>query len=120
MGRGRTPTMVSRYILIMLISVMVASISQVLLKKSTYKSYNNVIREYLNPYVICGYGLLVVSMLLTVCAYSGMEYKNGPIIEALGNVFVLVLSFFVFGEKISRKKLFGIGIIILGIIVFNI
>jgi multidrug transporter EmrE-like cation transporter len=49
-----------------------------------------------------------------------MEYKNGPIIEALGNVFVLVFSYFVFGEKISRKKLVGICTIILGIIVFNI
>jgi drug/metabolite transporter (DMT)-like permease len=104
----------------MLSSVVIASISQVLLKKSTLKSHGSVIGEYLNPYVVCGYGLLVVSMVLTVYAYSGMAYKNGPIIESLGNVFVLIFSYFIFGEKISPKKLLGIGMIILGIIVFNL
>lgn len=111
--------MVSRYILVMLFSVLIASISQVLLKKSTLKSHDSVVREYINLYVISGYGLLMVSMLLTVYAYSGMEYKNGPIIEAMGNVFVPFLSYFVFKEKPSRTKLLGIGLIILGIIVFN-
>jgi drug/metabolite transporter (DMT)-like permease len=103
----------------MLFSVLIASISQVLLKKSTLKSHDSVVREYINLYVISGYGLLMVSMLLTVYAYSGMEYKNGPIIEAMGNVFVPFLSYFVFKEKPSRTKLLGIGLIILGIIVFN-
>jgi drug/metabolite transporter (DMT)-like permease len=120
MGKERQIKMVSRYIIAMLISVMVASVSQILLKKSTLKSYGSVIREYVNPYVISGYGLLMVSMLLTVYAYSGMAYKNGPVIESLGNVFVLILSYFVFGEKISSKKLLGISIIIAGIIIFNV
>jgi multidrug transporter EmrE-like cation transporter len=112
--------MVSRYVTAMFLSVVVASVSQVLLKKSTTVSRQNIIGEYLNPYVICGYGLLVVSMLLTVYAYSGMEYKNGPMIESLGNVLVLLLSYFMFKEKISRHKLIGIGLIIAGIVIFNI
>lgn len=112
--------MISKYVMAMLISVIIASISQVLLKKSTFISHGSIIREYLNPYVISGYGLLVVSMVLTVYAYSGMAYKNGPIIESLGNVFVLIFGYFVFGERISRKKILGIGIIILGILIFNL
>ena len=78
----------------MLVSVAIASISQVLLKKSTFVHYQSIIKEYINPYVIGGYGLLFISMLLTVYAYSGMDYKYGPVIEAFGNVFVLVLSSF--------------------------
>jgi drug/metabolite transporter (DMT)-like permease len=112
--------MISKYVMTMLISVIIASISQVLLKKSTLISHGGIIKEYLNPYVIGGYGLLGVSMVLTVYAYSGMAYKNGPIIESLGNVFVLIFGYFVFGERISRKKIFGIGIIILGILIFNL
>jgi drug/metabolite transporter (DMT)-like permease len=106
--------------MVMLLSVTVASISQILLKKSTFNSYNSVIREYVNPFVIGGYGMLVISMFLTVYAYSGMEYKNGPVIESLGNVFVLILSYFAFGEKISSKKLVGIALIIIGIVIFNV
>ncbi|MDE7476982.1 MAG: EamA family transporter [Lachnospiraceae bacterium] len=112
--------MISRFVLAMFLSVVIASISQVLLKKSTLNTYDTVLREYLNSYVISGYGLLFLSMLLTVYAYSGMDYKNGPVIEALGNVLVLVLGYFVFNEKISIRKLTGIVCIMAGIVIFNI
>lgn len=111
--------MVDRFMAVMLLSVAVASVSQVLLKKSTLKSYDTVIKEYLNLYVAAGYGMLFLSMLLTVYAYSGMNYKKGPVIESLGNVFVLVFSSIVFREKISRKKVAGIACIMAGIVIFN-
>lgn len=110
--------MFSRFMAAMFWSVVVASVSQVLLKKSAQRSYGSVVREYLNGYVICGYGLLFFSMLLTVYAYSGMDYINGPVIESLGNILVLVLSRFVFREKISVRKLAGIACIMAGIVVF--
>ena len=106
------------FILCMLGSVAVASISQVLLKKSTFVHYASIVKEYINPYVIGGYGLLFLSMLLTVYAYSGMDYKYGPVIEAFGNVFVLVLSFVFFREKIGWKKLVGVALIVAGMFVF--
>ncbi len=112
--------MISRFMISMFLSVVVASVSQVLLKKSALKKYDNVIKEYLNPYVIGGYGLLFGSMLLTVYAYSGMDYKNGPVIESLGNVFVLVLGYFVFRERISFRKILGIACIMAGIVIFNL
>lgn len=112
--------MISRYVFAMFLSVAAASISQVLLKKSAAHTYDTMIQEYLNPYVISGYGILFGSMLLTVYAYSGMEYKNGPVIESLGNVMVLLLGYFVFGEQIGVRKMAGIGCIIAGIVVFNL
>lgn len=112
--------MISRFAIAMFLSVAIASVSQVLLKISAEKHYKTWVREYLNPYVVGGYGLLLVSMLLTVYAYRGMDYKNGPIIESLGNVFVLVLGYFVFGEKISIRKFTGIVCIMAGIITFNL
>ena len=110
--------MVNRFIAVMFLSVMVASLSQVLLKKSTFCNYKSLFREYFNPFVIGGYVLMVFSMLLTVYAYSGMEYKNGPLIESLGNVIVLILSYFFFREKISTRKLVGIFCIMAGMVVF--
>ncbi|MDE7205505.1 MAG: EamA family transporter [Lachnospiraceae bacterium] len=110
--------MVSRFVFAMFLSVLTASISQVLLKKSALKTYHTVVKEYLNLYVISGYGLLFISMLLTVYAYSGMDYKNGPIIESMGNVIILILGYVFFGERISIRKMAGIVCIITGIIVF--
>ncbi len=112
--------MIDRFAAAMFFSVLIASMSQVLLKKSTMNTHRSVLGEYLNRYVLLGYGLLFASMLLTVYAYSGMPYKNGPVIESLGNVLVLVLGYYVFGERISVRKLVGIACIIIGIFIFNL
>ena len=104
--------------LLLVLSVVVASFSQILLKKSAGKTYESVIREYLNPFVITGYGMMVLSTLLTVGGYAGLEYKNGAVIEALGFVLVMFLSRIFFGEKITKKKLLGNSLILLGILVF--
>ena len=100
------------------LTIFSASVSQILLKKSALQKYDSVIKEYLNPWVIGGYGILFLSMLMSVYAYSGVDFKNGPVIESLGNVFVPVLSWFVFGEKLSVRKMAGILCIMLGIMVF--
>jgi drug/metabolite transporter (DMT)-like permease len=110
--------MVNKYMLLLVMSVAVASFSQILLKKSAGKTYTSVIREYLNPYVIIGYGMMVVSTLLTVGGYAGLEYKNGAVIESLGFVLVMFLSRIFFGEKITKKKLLGNSLILIGILVF--
>ena len=110
--------MMNRYMAFLLLSVAVAAFSQILLKKSAQKTYPNVIREYLNPYVVIGYSMMVVSTLLTVAAYTGMDYKNGPVVEALGFPLVLFLSRVIFGEKLTKKKLLGNGLILIGILVF--
>ena len=102
----------------MLGSVVVAAISQILLKKAAKTHYNSYIREYLNVWVVSGYFLMIVSTLLTIMAYKGMDYNNGPIIEALGFSFVMVLSRIIYGEKITKKKIIGNILIFLGIIVF--
>lgn len=108
----------SPYLLLILCSVVMASFAQILLKKSADKTYKSWIFEYLNPYVICGYGIMVLGMVLNVLAYRKVDYKNGPVIESLGFLFVMILSWFFFKEKITKKKLFGNIIILLGVIIF--
>ena len=82
------------YLLILIVSVIIASFAQILLKKSAEKTYASPVREYLNFYVICGYGMMFLSMFLTVFAYRGMDFSNVPVVESLGYVVVMVLSYF--------------------------
>ena len=110
--------MINSYIMGMLFSVTVASFSQILLKKSAMKTYDSPIREYLNVWVISGYFLLLGSMLISLWAYGGLDYKNGPVIESLGNVLVPLLSFAFFREKLTKRKMAGILCIMIGILVF--
>lgn len=109
---------INPYIFFMLAAVVLASFAQILFKKSAMKTYKSWIFEYLNPYVICGYGIMVLGMFANIIAYTKVEYKNGPVIDSLGFLFVMILSFFFFKEKITKKKVIGNAIILLGIIIF--
>ena len=109
---------IDAYWMMLLLSVVIASFSQILLKKSAKKHYDSFIKEYLNPYVIIGYGMMVISTILTIFAYKGVAYKNGPVIESLGYILVMFLSFLFFNEKITKKKVMGNVLILIGIFVF--
>ena len=106
------------FLLIALLSVCIASFSQVMLKLGAGKKYAPKIREYLNVYVITGYGMLFVSMLLTVVAYSKLSYLSVPVVEAVGYVLVPVLSYFFFKEKLTKRKIVGILFILTGIFIY--
>lgn len=108
----------SKYIILLVLAVLVSSISQIILKKSASKTYNSIFREYFNLYVIIGYGLMVVSTVLVILGLKGVPYKNEPIIESLGYIFVMVLSNLVLGEKITKKKIIGNLLILSGIIIY--
>lgn len=108
----------NRYFLLYFVSVTIASVSQLLLKKSAMRPHTSFLREYCNPYVITGYAMLFSSMFLTILAFRGLDFKNGPVMESLGYVLVLVLSRIFFGEKITRKKIIGTICILVGMVVF--
>ena len=108
------------YIAIFVLSVFLSSVSQILLKISAGKSYDSAIREYLNPRVILAYGLFFASTLVTVVAYKYVPLSMGPILEATGYIFVTILGYLILKESVSRKKILGIVLILLGIAVYNL
>ena len=108
----------NRFLLLALLSVTIASFSQVMLKLGAGKTYTSKIREYLNFYVITGYGMLFISMVLTIVVYSRLSYLSVPVVEAVGYVLVPVLSYFIFKEKLSKRKVLGILFILLGIVIY--
>ncbi|MFI3200451.1 MAG: multidrug ABC transporter [Eubacteriales bacterium] len=108
----------SQYDFLAFIGVTVAAISQVLLKKGANKQYGSFMKEYCNVLVISGYGLMVLSTMFGVWAYRGMEYMNGPMIESLGYIIVMGLSYIIFREKITRRKVLGTGCILSGILLY--
>ena len=107
------------YVLVYLGGVLVSAIAQMLLKKSAKKTYDSKIKEYLNPYVITSYSIFIGATFCTMYAYKGINLSLGPILAASEYIFVAVLSKLVLKEKINKKKLIGLGVICLGIIVFT-
>ena len=83
--------------------------------------YASLIRQYLNVWVMCGYGIMFASMVVNIYAMSkGVMAKEMSIIESLSYLFVPMLSFFLFGEKLTWKKVGAIAVIMIGVIVFFI
>lgn len=101
-------------------AVLLSSFSQMLLKKSAGKEYKSVIFEYLNPWVISGYFLLAASTICVIFAFKGVDFKNGPVIESLGFPLVMILGRIFYGEKLTKNKLIGMGLIMLGVVIYYI
>ena len=108
------------YILVFVCSVFISSVSQVLLKSSANKEHGNALREYLNPKVIVAYGMFFLSTLITILAYKYVPLSMGGILESSGYIFVAALSYIFLHEKIGKRKMMGLAVILLGIFVFNL
>ena len=106
------------FFFLMILAELVAASSQMLLKKSAGKEYPSFIREYLNILVMSGYGLLVVSMVITIFCYGGLGYMGTVVMEPINYILVMVMSRTFFQEKFTTKKIIGVLFIIAGIGVF--
>ena len=103
------------YILLFILSILISSFSQILLKKGSSKK-----NIYLNKFTILGYIIMVFSTLLTLLAYRNIELSLGQVLQALSFVFVIILSKVLLKENINKRKILGIVTIIIGIIIFNL
>ena len=103
---------------LLLAGVACASFSQVLLKKGAMRTWPSFLRQYLNPRVAGGYFLLLCSTALNIAGLRGLSFMNGPVMESFGYVFVLLLSRLFFGERITKRKLAGVGCILAGILIY--
>ena len=104
------------HVFIYVFSVFISAVSQIILKTSADKEYDSRIREYLNPHVIIAYGIFFFATLVTVYAYKGIPLFLGPILETTGYLWISLLGYFVLKEKISRRKLAGLVIVVVGIV----
>jgi len=104
--------------LIMLLSFAISAFSQVLLKKEAVVTHDKWYKQYLNPRVIIAYVLFVVATVCTVISYTALPLSYDPIWNALGQVLSLIMCFIFLKERPNKKKLVGVGIILVGMIVF--
>lgn len=109
------------YYLLVILSVLSAAQAQMLLKKGTQKQYLTFWRQYLNPWVIGGYGIMGAVLLLNVfCLRHGVQVKEIGGIESLSYLFVPCLSWIFFKERITWKKAGAIAVIMAGVVLFFI
>ena len=102
--------------MIYLITPLIAAISQLILKKAADNPAYTGLRYYLNVPVLFAYGLFFGCMLLNIVAMQTVDLTLVGVLEALGYVYVMVLSHFFLREKMTARRLIGNGLIVLGIV----
>ena len=110
--------MMMEYLFVVL-GILASSMSQMLLKASSKKEHQSRVSEILNPLVLTSYGVFFCVLLINIWVMSrGLLLKELAILEALGYIFVPMLSWFFFKEAITRATLLAITFIVLGLIMF--
>lgn len=108
-----------KYYIVVIFSVLSAAGAQMLLKKGAKSHYDSFIRQYLNVWVMSGYAIMFLCMVINVYSmHKGIMMKELSIIESLSYLFVPTFSFLFFDERLSWKKMGAIAVIIIGIIIF--
>lgn len=106
--------------LVYVLGAFVAACAQILLKKSAGIAYKSRLREYLNIYVVSAYGIVVISMLMTTFSFRGIPLSMGPVLGAAEYIFVAVLDRLFLKERVSRRRLLGLAVIVLGIVIYSL
>ena len=105
--------------LLVVISTLMGAASQMMLKRSAQQRYSSWWREYINIWVISGYTIMVLSLLINLWAiHIGVLAQEVSIIECINYLLIPLGAWWVFKEPITRRKALAIGVIIIGVIVF--
>lgn len=105
------------FAIVMLITVFIASCSQVMLKKSALITYRHKWQMLLNPYVISAYAIFLLSTLIAVYSLKYLPLITLGFIECSAYVYILLLDRIFFEEEITTRKLLGTVLIIFGIFI---
>ena len=117
----------STNIYIILLSILMSSTAHIFLKKGMMTHALNSVKSDgiislvwtvgTNPWVMGGMFLHVSALVVWLLALSKVDISFAYPFLALGYVLVSAMAWIWLGEEISQMKLFGMGIIIIGILV---
>lgn len=115
--------------LLIVISVLLGSLGQVILKLGSNKlgtiegSWQTIpaemIRLLKTPEIVIGLGFFGTSFLLWIKVLTRAELSYAYPMMSLGYINVALLSYFLLQETLTPNKVIGTAIVIIGIIVMN-
>ena len=105
------------YVSILILICCISAASQVLLKKAASQEYDSFLRQFLNLYVICGYSLLFLVIVVNIYLLRFIPiYLDSAFAESLPLVLSFISGKLFFDESITSFKILGGCFIIIGII----
>lgn len=105
---------------IMVFGVLIAALSQIILKKAAMKHYDTWLGQYLNAPVIFAYFVFFVSSFCSVVALKVLPLSLMPVWNASSYFFVTLFAYLIMKEKPNKKKLIGLCVLLAGIVIFSL
>ncbi len=101
-------------------ALIIAAFAQIMLKRAANVKRSSPIEDYLNPTVIAAYFLMFITTFITIYSYKVLPLSLGAVLGSMSYIYVTVLSVRLLNEKITRRKIFALALIIVGVIVFSL
>ena len=102
-------------VLLFVCCVFASSCAQIILKKGALKGYRG-LRSYINPYVGIGYFIFFAMTLCSTYLYRYIPLSLGNLLDSTSYIFVAALSWLFFKETLSKRKIAGLLLIIVGVL----
>lgn len=107
-------------IIFLVLVIASTAFSQTLLKLGANQAHEKrLFLAYVNPYTLIAYTLYVVATIFTVYTLKDTPLKLFYSTTSLKFVLILILSRLILREKIDYKKVIAVGLIVFGVIIFN-
>lgn len=103
---------------LILIMTLLGAVASLFLKKASGSSEWRMLLVNVNLYV--GGGLYVIATLLNIYVLKYLDYTVVLPMTAITYIWTMVVSFLFLGEKITKKKMCGVGLIVLGAILIAV
>ena len=105
------------HIAVLILICCISAFSQVLLKKASTKKYTTFLQQYLNPYVITGYGMFFAVLAVNIWLLRFLPVTVcSAFSESLPLVLSLVTGRIIFNEQLTKTGLAGAALVIAGIL----
>lgn len=109
------------YAIAFVFMVFISSLSQILLKISANEEHTSGITYMINWKVIVSYAVYFgVTLINTLFIYKGLQLSSISMLESFGYIFVPVLSWIFLKEKLQKRQIFGIVLIVAGVVLFSL
>ena len=105
---------VINYILILIMTIM-GSVASLFLKKASY--FKNIKELLLNINLYIGGFLYLGAAILNIIVLKNMDYSMVLPLTSLTYVWTMFISYLFLKEYISKKKMIGVSLIVLGAII---
>jgi multidrug transporter EmrE-like cation transporter len=106
---------------IFLAGVVVASTGQLLMKKGALRGRGrSIIGSFLDPFTIAGYALMLTSTITSTIALKTLPLHLTVSLLPLGYAVVVALSVAILGERMKRHHIWGMLMILAGVVIFNL